>query len=306
MIPMMVRRRVYLTVLLGFGAALAILVAAWGHNNWDLTKMALVGDAAAPIVGVLSLVAVAAGLWSVRIQHDALEVQREASARQQESLNAQLELQRQALEHQRAELIHQREALEAELCHQRHAALREAYSPFLSASGAYLNALHEYLGQLQRTNGAVDRRIRSEWQRPCIESYSELTRALDPVVLVDTSDERQEHRWRLTREVRLEPWVDSTENQKAWSDVILYRISERTDHHVALRNSLHKEFGAAVADETASARKFDEELRADLKAKADAVEQRIGEQLKVLARAEAVRSGRFPADTVDKKAGTDV
>src|SRR5260221_526259 len=125
LIPVTVRRRAYLVGFVGLALAMALLVVAWSRHDLDLAKMAFVGDTAAPIVGVLSLIAVGAGLWSVRIQHDALSLQREASSGQQEALNAQLDLQRQALEHQRQELLHQREALEAELRFRRHAALRE-------------------------------------------------------------------------------------------------------------------------------------------------------------------------------------
>jgi hypothetical protein len=68
----------------------------------------------------------------------------------------------------------------------------------------------------------------------------------------------------------VEPWVDTAENQKAWTDVILCRIGEFGDHYLALRDSLHKEFGAAVVATSARAGEFDEKLRTDLKAKAEA------------------------------------
>jgi hypothetical protein len=106
------RKRVYLVIVLGFAFAMLVLVAAWWRNSWDLKKTALVGETAAPIVGILSLMAVGVALWSVRIQHDALDLQRAVSTQQQESLNAQLGLQRQALEHQKQDLVHQREALD--------------------------------------------------------------------------------------------------------------------------------------------------------------------------------------------------
>jgi hypothetical protein len=42
------------------------------------------------------------------------------------------------------------------------------------------------------------------------------------------------------------------------------------------------------------AREFEENMRADLKAQADAITERIGAQLKEAARAEAIRNGRLP------------
>jgi hypothetical protein len=281
-------KRVYLVAALVVVALMGGLVVGWGYNGWDLAKTALLGDTVAPIVGVLSLVAVAAGLWSVRIQHQALELQRAASAQQQDSLNAQLEL-------QRRELAHQREALEAELRYRRHTVLREVYVPFLTASSAYLDALHRYHRDSSRTDGRIEHRVRLEWMRPCEEAYAELKRAYTQALLVDTNQERHQHRWPLSREERLEPWIDTEENQKDWCTVVLYRIGERTHHHCALRDSLHREFGAEfVEEDDMEAREFEENMRADLKAQADAITERIGAQLKEAARAEAIRNGRLP------------
>jgi hypothetical protein len=280
---MTVPKRTYLFgVLIGvFACGILGLVIAWARNSWDLEKTALVGEATAPIVGILSLMAVVAALWSVRIQVDALDHQREAT--------------KQALENQAQELRHQRETLEAELRHRRHISLREAYVPFISGASAYLDQLHKYFMKMLRTEGGIDPRTRSEWQRPCNDTYEDFKRTLAAVLLVDTSEERQEHRWRLARKVRLEPWVDTPENQKDWIDVVQHRTAELSDHYVALRNLLHKEFGLTVAEKSASATEFEEAMRTDLKEKADAIEKRISMQLKELAKAEAIRSGRVGA-----------
>jgi hypothetical protein len=334
----------------------AALVAAWHRNEWDLDAAAAVGDAVAPIVGVLSLLAVGAALWSVqlqrqalavqesqileqqkgvddqlRLQNDALDLQRQALAKQDEqikhqhavqsetldlqrqalakqdeqikhqhdALAEQLALQRQALEQQKQELLHQHEALETQLRFQRHTALREAYAPFLSAVSAYDDAVHQYFTQMLQTNCEADLRIRAEWQRPATDAFAELKRALARVLLVDTSETRRNDRWQLSRAIRLEPWVDTPENQRAWIDVVLYRRSERTDRLVALRQSLHEEFGDAVAERTVAAQEFDEKLRSEMKAKADAAEQRIAAQLKEHLKEEARRSGRLSPSTID-------
>ena len=291
--PVNTRSRVVWIAALGFLAAMLLLVGAWWHNGWDLAKTAQVGETAGPIVGILSLMAVGVALWSVHVQRDALELQRTATSQQQTAINEQLALQRQALDQQKQELLHQRESLEAEFRYRRHAALREAYGPVLTAVTAYHHAVDAYLDKARRANGEADKRIRSLWQVPCNETHAELARLLVPVANVDTSAERQEHRWRLSLPIRLEPQVDTAENQRDWPDVILYRLSQLTYHHVALRDSLHREFGDSVATTSPRVAKIEEELRADLKAMAEAIKERIGTQLKELVREEAIRSGRI-------------
>lgn len=278
--------------------AMIALVAAWWRNDWDLDATAAVGNAAAPLVGILSLLAVGAALWSVRVQYEALELQRRAFTEQQASLNAQLELQRQALQQQEKELLHQREAMEAELRYRRHAALREAYAPFLSETAEYLDAVHEYLKAMLGHNCEVYGDTRQEWQADCDAAHAKLKKTVAEIALIDTNSERGKLRWKLSHgPIRLEPWVDNDDNQKAWLDVILYRISQRTECLVALRESLHREFGDAVTEKIASAKEFDQKLNVDLKAKAEAAESRISAQLKELVKAEAIRSGRVPPGT---------
>jgi hypothetical protein len=302
---MPVPRRGYAAALVVFVSAILVVVTAWARNDWDLKKTALVGESAAPIVGILSLIAVVAALWSVRIQMDALGLQQKGSQDQQASTNELLRLQREALEHQKEELLNQREALEAELRYRRHTALREAYAPFVSAVHAYLDTLHDYFLQMLRAKGVVDRRLRSEWQRPCETAHEEVKRTLPPVLLVDTNEERQEHRWRSSMEVRLEPWVDTSENQRDWIDVVQYRTAELSHHYVTLRALLHREFGAAVAEKSVATEQFDEALRADLKEKADVIDDRISAQLHELAKAEAVRTGQVRSSQRDDDGGRE-
>ena len=303
MLAMPVPRRGYLAALVVFVAAILVVVAAWARNDWDLKKTALVGESAAPIVGILSLIAVVAALWSIRIQMDALNLQHKASQDQQASTNELLRLQRESLEHQKEELLNQREAFEAELRYRRHTALREAYAPFLSAVHAYLEALHEYFLQMLRSNGVVDRRIRSEWQRPCEAAHGEVKRTLPAVLLVDTNEDRQEHRWRSSRDVRLEPWVDTLENQKDWIHVVQYRTTELSRNYITLRELLHKEFGATVTERSSSTEQFRETMLADLKEKADAIEKRISVQLQELAKAQATRTGKVRTSQGDDDDG---
>lgn len=208
----------------------------------------------------------------------------------QRAHDTQLELQNRALEQQREILQQQRDTLDAQLRLQRNVALREAYNPFLTAVGRYSRELHEYYLKMVAYRGAVDSRVRHEWQQSCAEAHSEISRSLQSVLLADVDKERGSHRWRLSREVRLEPWVDTEDNQRDWIDVILYRMMQHTEHLVALRNSLHREFGETIEEKSASAREFDERLHAEAKAKAEVIEKRIAAQLKELAKLEAEQS----------------
>jgi hypothetical protein len=79
----------------------------------------------------------------------------------------------------------------------------------------------------------------------------------------------------------------------------LYRISERTHHHVALREALSREFGGPPKDKNAKATEFEERMRSELKAKSDAIEERMGERLEELARAGAKRKGSVPKHQED-------
>jgi hypothetical protein len=100
--------------------------------------------------------------------------------------------------------------------------------------------------------------------------------------------------------VRLEPWVEGQKNQKDWSEVVLYRICERTKHFLALRLALLREFGTKVDPRSDDARTFDEEMLLSLKTKADAVEERISAQLHDAAKAQAIREGRIRPDDDDE------
>lgn len=244
------------TLVLVIGA----LTCVWGYLQWDLAKTALLGDTVAPIVGFLSLIAVGAGLWSVRIQHDAL--------------------------------VHQRSALEDDSRRRHHATLREVYVPFFAASDAYLDAVREYLRQMSRVDGAADPRHRQDWQRVCKETYADFRRAYSAALLVDTNEERHKDRWPLSREVRLDPWVDSLENRRDWNRVLRYRLAERTQHNVALRDSLQKEFGTAGVTKSKEASEFDAQMLAELQKEAESVDERIGEQLEERARSGSITHPR--------------
>lgn len=129
----------------------------------------------------------------------------------------------------------------------------------------------------------------------CCSRRANLKKTVAAIALLDTSTERGSLRWKLSHgPIRLEPWVDNHDNQKAWLDVILYRISQLTGYLVSLRDSLHREFGDAVAEKSTSATEFDNKMNADLKAKAEAAEAHISAQLKALVKEDAIRRGRGP------------
>ncbi|KAB2897979.1 MAG: hypothetical protein F9K40_11990 [Kofleriaceae bacterium] len=224
------------------------LVIAWIRNGWDLEAAALTGDAVGPLLGVGSLLAVGAALWSVRLQQQALGLQAD-------------------------ELKKQQEALERQLAYQRHAALREVYGELLSAVNTYHRAVEAYSKRLY-THPHEDRRVRDMNKAPVEAAYAAVERAIWPVQLIDTDKERGKARWHLTRHIWLEPKHDTTQNQRLYVDVISYKLGAKSQHHVVITRSLRLEFGDEVRDDP-EGDKVAATVLAALKAKADAAEAAI-------------------------------
>jgi hypothetical protein len=272
-------------------AACVVVVLFWWYHRWSLQSAALLGDASAPMVGVLSLTAVAVALWSVRIQQHALEVQRQAAAeaamelqRQQAAFEEQLKIQRDTLEVQRQaaatqaeDLKKQHHALELELQYRRHAALRDAYAPLLAVHAAYIESVDAYWKQLH-LDPRADRVHRDEWKKASKTAYTELRRARQAVQLVDTDKSRSELRWYMLLEIPLEPLVDTAENQRAHLAVIHYKRLRRQDFKIQLIRSLEREFGAEVREESEDARAFRDGMLEEAREKSDAVEAAIKAQ----------------------------
>jgi hypothetical protein len=288
--PASVRHWKALAVLVTLACA-APLLALWRYHGWYLEQLALIGDASAPIVGILSLAAIVAALASVHLQRQALAVQNDAvrfqvqEGKEQQAVVAEqlagqrraLDLQADALKLQGEDLKKQQEALEIELKYRRHVALREAYAPLLAAQDAYLDAVDEYWKRLT-VYFTADRATRDKWKIPVDAAYADLQRALWPTQLVDTDKERGHRRWYMMRKIRLEPLVDTTANQTAYRAVIQYKLLRTRDDFGKLLRSLRHELGAPERDEKPESEAQMEKWIAEAKAKADAVEATIKTQ----------------------------
>lgn len=237
----------------GAGATLAALsvaaiVFAWWRNGWDLEAASEIGSAVSPLVGVLTLLALGAALLSVRMQE--------------------------------MESIRQQAAFLDERQRARNADLRTAYVPFMSAIAEYHEAILEYWNKMLRTGGQAGKEYRLQWQAPSANAHKAVDRLQQSLILVDTDKERNAQRWQLSREIRLEPWVDTKENQRDYCEVLLWRITERTELFVKLRRSLLVEFGLRGDEDDSTADARDAGRNAELRQKAEAIEARISAQLK--------------------------
>ena len=255
----------------------SLLVFAFYWTNWDLDNASKIGDAAAPMVGVLSLLAVGAALWSVRVQESAIKEQRGAMADQLRLQDVALELQRQALDRQDAEFKRQAEALEKEIRYRRHVELREAYAPLLGAADAYGRAIKEYVAWMRGLGSTDDRQARAQRRRPISEALAELDRASQVMQLVDYDAHRRDLRADLIRMRDLEPRIDTRGWQLAYCDVNHYKWCELTVSIVALRDSLRAEFGHPPREDTEENRTLVATNLDEAKAMADAIEAEIGD-----------------------------
>jgi hypothetical protein len=223
------------------------LVGAWCSLGFDLGKMSALGDALGPLVGVLSLGAVLAALYSVHLQRSALRsqdvavseqlrLQREALAKQDDEIkrNAQaiaeqIELQRAALQKQDEQIKQQAEANQEERMHRWHLALREAYAPLLVAAKRYLDAADTYTEWL-RANYHADKNQRRAQQGPVFTAYGDVERAAVDPELLDPDGERHRARYLATCKVDLEPALDTSATQRRWCEVIRYEsLCRRTE-----------------------------------------------------------------------------
>lgn len=229
------------------GLALAGLVLAWWRNDWDLEAASMIGDAVAPLVGIMSMLALGVALWSARLQE--------------------------------IELGRHQEAYTAELRRERNARLKAVYAPFLSATSEYHEAVREYWQWMLSCNFAWDERQRKVAQAPCVEAKAALDRTRQAVILEDFDPERGRLRWQLGRNLRLEPFPDTVANQRLHGDILLYELSRRTNDFVALRESLHREFGEQPTGRDPKHAASDARSLAMLKEKADAARKHIDAQL---------------------------
>lgn len=222
------------------------LFYAWHRNDWDLEAAGMLGDSMAPIVGMLSLGALTVALWTARLQ---------------------------GLEMHRQHQVH-----EQQLRRERNEELKRAYAPFLTAVAAYSSAIGDYVRQVAAM-GNVDENIRGKLSAPVRTAHAEAQSFVQTLILIDDDEERDGFRWKLSRGVQMEPWVDNAENQRRWRDVLLYRQSELVKGLTALRVSLKREFGIPMKEREAKTVEAEAKFHADLKTKADEAEAFVNEQL---------------------------
>jgi hypothetical protein len=197
---------------------------------------------------------------------------------------AQLELQKQAL-------AQQREAHESQMREQQRSKFAEMYARFLDEAKAYARAIEEYWKWMHATGFRPDRPTREEKQKAVKDARDAMERALQPILLSDADETRVPLRWELLRRRRLEPVIDTIENQKSYAAVIHYHQLRLLDGINRLQTNVRGALGLPVRGGTAQEKEFEEHMLESAKAEADTVEANIKAQFESLMRdRRAVRS----------------
>lgn len=224
-------------------ASLIALLVAWDRNGWSLNAAALTGDAAAPLVGIASLSAVIAALWSVRQQAKGLELQRRA--------------------------------LDSEIAHRRQESLARLYAPVFVAADAWLKAVESYWLFLMRFSDE-DLNERAAWAQPVLRAHEEVARCVAPISLLDPK-----RGWKAraaTREIRLQPVMDIPPNQRMFADVIHYKLLDRRAKLSDLKDAIHRDLGMDEVPRSDKGEAFMADMMAKAKARANDVEEEINRQ----------------------------
>ncbi len=234
-----------IAILLG---TLTALCLAWWRNDWDLEAAAWVGDAVAPLVGALSLLAVAAALWSIHLQRDALDLQHDALKQQEDEIREQVRLQSEALIVQREALGHQIAEMALQRKHDRDTALRAVYGPYLGALVAYILAVSQYENDIS-DDPEADVEARRVFRLDVDHAAAEVRRLTQPLRLLDGDKARDRLRILVGRPIHLTPALDTPENHRAFCRVIHYEVVLRTNFFLELSSNLKQEFGIQVVEE---------------------------------------------------------
>jgi hypothetical protein len=215
------------------------LVYAWSEVDFDLEYTSKIGDSLAPVVGIFSLVAVGAALWSIKLQ-------------------------RTALDNQETEIKQQGTALDRERTERQHEALRDAYGPWMSAVDEYLDEVDAYSDWL-RKNIRADRRERRDKQAPVHGARVPVDRTVWVVRLLEADDKRQEDVYSASREIELEPEIqsDSEYYQLLWLDVLRHEVLEGRAVAARITRSLRIEFKRPTREPAESAVKVLAEAKAE-------------------------------------------
>jgi hypothetical protein len=236
------------TALAIVGSSVALLIA-WYRNDWDLEAAAWSGDAAAPLVGIASLAAVGAALWSVYQQSEALDVQTKMLETQQEEMRTQKESFAKELKAQHDALEVQKQALDEERKYRRHSALRDAYGTFFTALDHYRESVKAYATWLDKKGHREDGFTRSQEQNLRKPLHTALQAARWVVNLADPVRERYALRAKLTERIELEPpRVDDQQNQRGHVKTLRDALLHQHVAIVDLRKSLSLELGLPYED----------------------------------------------------------
>ncbi len=237
------------TILALFACA-GVLFHFWHKWDYEMSSMAAVGDAAAPIVGIFSLLAVGVALWTVEIQKAALK-------QQSKHQDAAMTLQRQALEEQEKHILEQQKATQIQLALQqkdfderrrqdKNAVLRAAYIPFIVELNELADVMQHYQTRMSNLGFNIEDlpsgKFKKMWQQ--IDAVQKRVKlAAVNVRFTETGTERTALLFELHGRPFRAPAEDvpSPTTLQLWNDVLAYRVLKLKVDIQAVELSLHNE-----------------------------------------------------------------
>jgi hypothetical protein len=201
---------------------------------------------------------------------------------------AQLEIQKQVLAQQ-----HQHH--DAHMREQQRSRFSDMYGHFLQEAKAYADAIDQYWTWMHKSAFRPDRSTREGKQRPVKEARDAMGRALQTILLGDDDHTRSSLRWELLRGRRLEPVIDTVENQKAYAAVIHYHRLRLLQGIDRLQSNVRGVLGLPVRTPTVQENEFEQHMLELAKTEADAVQSSIKAQYEKMMREHQARTAASAA-----------
>jgi hypothetical protein len=181
-----------------------------------------------------------------------------------------------------AQLEIQREGLAAQAREQEASKLLGLYVPLLNEAKAYVRAIEQYSDAMYRTGYRPDRPTREALRGPIRAATEALDRALQPILLLDTDEERGRLRWEVIRPRTFEPVVDTIENQRLFASVIHYKQLKLQVAIGNLQDNVRRALGTPEHVESESSKEFVAKMLADAETQAAAIEEKLRKEFVAL------------------------
>ena len=152
------------------------------------------------------------------------------------------------------------------------------YARFLQEAKTYADAIDEYWTWMHKSAFRPNGPTREAKQKPVKEARDAMGRALQPILLSDDDKTRASLRWELLRMRRLEPVIDTIDNQKVYAAVIHYHQLRLRDGIGRLQTSVRGALGLPAPTPTDDESAFKRRMLEQAKAEAEAAQANITAQ----------------------------